>query len=59
MIVLPEIHGFLRPGEKLTKDKILVCCQCNSRRTIKSGKTVPTCSKCREQTYWYEVVVLE
>lgn len=59
MILLPELHGFARPGEKCTKDKILVCSVCHSRRTIRTGKFVPKCSKCKELTYWYEVVTLD
>ncbi len=59
MILLPELHGFVRPGEKCTKDKVLVCNQCGSVRTVRTGKYVPKCSKCKEQTYWYEVVTLD
>ena len=55
MILLPELHGFVRTGEKLTKDKVLICAQCGARRTIHCGKSVPCCSKCKEHTYWYEV----
>ena len=55
MILLPGIHGFARPGEQCTEEKILACCQCGARRTVRIGKYVPKCSKCKDQTYWYEV----
>lgn len=59
MILLPEFLGFARPGEKCTKDKVLICTQCGSKRTVHTGKYVPECSKCKEQTYWYEAVSIE
>ena len=59
MVLLPELQGFARPGEKCTKDKLLVCSKCGSHRTVRIGKYVPTCSKCKEHTYWYEVVTLD
>lgn len=59
MILLPELLGYMRPGEKCTKDKILVCSKCGSKRTVRVGKYVPKCSKCKEQTYWYETVALD
>lgn len=59
MIVLPELHGFVRTGEKCTKDKVLICSNCSSKRTVRTGKCVPTCSKCKEHTYWYEAVTLD
>lgn len=55
MVLLPELQGFARHGEKCTKDKVLVCNQCGARRTVRIGKYIPKCSKCKEQTYWYEV----
>lgn len=42
MILLPELQGGARPGEKCTKDKILVCSKCGSHRTVRIGKYVPT-----------------
>lgn len=58
MILLPEMSGLYRPGEKQSVDTVFVCTKCHSRRTVKSGKTIPKCSKCKEQTYWYKVTEL-
>lgn len=59
MILLPELLWFARPGEKCTKDKMLVCSICGSKRTVRAGKYVPKCSKCKEQTYWHDAVTLD
>lgn len=58
MVLLPEVSGFYRTGEKQTKDTVFVCMECNSKRTVRVGKTIPQCSKCKKHTYWYKVTEL-
>ncbi len=55
MVILPYLDGFYRSGEKASESSVFICVNCNSRRTVKSGKTIPKCSKCKEHTYWYKV----
>lgn len=56
MILLPYVDGLYRPGEKVEQDSVFVCSKCQSKRTVRIGKTIPVCSKCKEQTYWYKIV---
>ncbi len=56
MILLPYVQGFYRPGEKQETTSVFICAKCNAKRTVKAGKTIPTCSRCKEQTYWYKAV---
>ena len=58
MVLLPYLDGFFRTGEKVDHDAIFICSQCQSKRTVKAGKTIPKCSKCGEHTYWYKAVSL-
>ena len=58
MVVLPEMAGLFRPGDKQEKSAIFCCSKCQSKRTVKAGKTIPKCSKCNEYTYWIKYVEL-
>lgn len=54
MILLPELSGLYRTGEKQEHDCIFICSKCHSKRTVKAGKSIPKCSKCNEHTYWHK-----
>ena len=58
LILLPYMDGFYRSGEKVSETTVFTCCNCNSKRTVKSGKTIPKCSKCNDYTYWFKIVTL-
>ncbi len=58
MDLLPKIDGLHGSGERQEKTAIFICTNCQSRRTVKEGKTVPKCSKCNDYTYWYKVTEL-
>ncbi|WP_418884233.1 zinc ribbon-containing protein [Anaerobutyricum hallii] len=56
LVLLPYLDGFFRSGEKVSQTTIFVCNNCGSKRTVKSGKTIPKCSKCNDYTYWFKIV---
>lgn len=58
LILLPYMDGFYRSGEKVSETTVFACCNCNSKRTVKSGKSIPKCSKCNDYTYWFKIVTL-
>lgn len=58
MKLLPELNGFQQSGEKQEKTAIFFCVNCQSRRTVKAGKTIPKCSKCDNYTYWIKATEL-
>lgn len=58
LVLLPYMDGFYRSGEKVSETTVFVCCNCNSKRTVKSGKAIPKCSKCNDYTYWFKIVTL-
>lgn len=55
MVLLPEITGFFRTGEKQNRNTIFACTNCSTQVTVKSGKTIPTCPKCKEHVYWIKI----
>lgn len=55
MEYLPKLDGFHSSGEKQIETAIFVCSRCQSRRTVKTGKTIPKCSKCQDYTHWYKI----
>ena len=52
MDFMPKIDGLHFSGEKQEKTAIFYCTNCQSKRTVKAGKTIPKCSKCKDYTYW-------
>lgn len=56
MDFIPKIDGFHISGEKQEETAIFYCANCQSRRTVKAGKTIPKCSKCNDYTYWIKVM---
>ena len=58
LLLLPHIDGFHQSGEKVSETSVFVCNNCGSKRTVKSGKTIPKCSKCNDYTYWFKIVTI-
>lgn len=58
LLLLPHIDGFHQSSEKVSETSVFVCNNCGSKRTVKSGKTIPKCSKCNDYTYWFKIVTL-
>ena len=56
MKLLPELSGFRQSGEKIYGGGVFVCAKCHAKRTIKPGKYLPKCSRCKEYGYWYQVI---
>jgi ribosomal protein L37AE/L43A len=55
---MPKIDGLHFSGEKQDQDAIFFCSKCQSKRTVRAGKTIPKCSKCNDYTYWIKAVTL-
>lgn len=55
---MPKIDGLHFSGEKQEKTAVFYCTNCQSKRTVKAGKTIPKCSKCNDYTYWTKATEL-
>ena len=51
MKLLPEIGGFRQSGEKIDEGGVFICSKCQAKRTVRSGKYLPKCSRCGEIGY--------
>ena len=34
---------------------VFVCAKCNAKQTVKPGRYLPKCSRCKEYGYWYQI----